>query len=88
MSDQTTVDDIGFDGVTVREAIASRTFLGIQQLMEDIQVGTLTFDAAYRAISVLLEVTLPFCDPGSKGAIAELQKALEQERRQRASAQP
>jgi len=76
-------DDVGFDGVTVREAIASRTLLGLERLMQDMRDDNLSFEAGHRAITVLLETTMPFCDPGSQVVLRQVEADLKRKAKQR-----
>lgn len=66
-------EEIGFDGVTVREAIASRTLQSLEKLLEHWRSGALTFEAAHIAVVLLLEATFPFCDPTSKEILSQVQ---------------
>jgi hypothetical protein len=79
-----TYDEVGFDGLTVREAIASRTLLGLDRLMEALRLGRMSFEQVHEAITVLLDTTMPFCDPGSqvllRGLEAELKRQLQSRR--------
>lgn len=68
------MDDVGADGVTVREAIASRTLLGINQLIEAYRDKRLDLPSAYLGLKVLVETTLPFCDPESKLIVSQVMK--------------
>jgi hypothetical protein len=81
-----TVDEVGFDGVTLREAIASRTLEAVNRLMDFYKEERLSFDQMHFAVTVLIEANLPFVDPGSKVLIAQVQAHLRREEMQRAEA--
>lgn len=68
------MDEVGADGVTVREAIASRTLAGLNTLIDAYNAKQLDLPSAYLAIKTLVEVTLPFCDPASKEIINQVMK--------------
>jgi hypothetical protein len=72
-------NEVGFDGVTVREAIASRTLEGVTRFSEHVKSGRLSFEDGHEAITILLEVTMPFCDPTTKNLLHQIQKQLDRE---------
>ena len=80
------LDQRGADGETVREAIARRTLGGIAELIEAHKDGALDFEATHRALKVLVEVTLPFCDPTSKDVVNQVMSQWDRERENRRQA--
>lgn len=73
----------GADGLTVREAIARRTLLGLEVLVEAHKRGELEFDAALLAIRTLVETTLPFVDPDTKHIISHVVRKWDDEAEER-----
>jgi len=73
------MDEVGFDGVTVREAIAARVLQGIQRIVEAQKAGQMSFDHALITMDILVEVTLPFVDPGSKDLVRQIHAAYRRE---------
>lgn len=67
-------DNIGFDGISVREAIALRTLEAVDRLVEAQQIAKLTWDAFMVSSTILLETVLPFCDPETKQLLTQIQK--------------
>lgn len=70
----TSADDVGADGVSVREAIAARTLAAINRVTESYNRKEITFPAAYLAITSIVDVTLAFCDPTSKTILHQVCK--------------
>lgn len=68
------VDEVGFDGVTVREAVASRTMLGLGTLIAAYNDKHLDLPSAYLAIKTLVETVAPFCDPDSQTIVNQVMK--------------
>jgi hypothetical protein len=73
------MDDVGADGLTVREAIARRVMIGLGRLAQAHKSGELGFEAAYLGIKVLVETTLPFVDPTSAQLINQIMKLWDEE---------
>lgn len=68
------VDELGFDGVTVREAIASRTLAGINTLITAYNAKRIDLPSTHLALKTLVEATMPFCDPVSKQIVDQVMR--------------
>jgi hypothetical protein len=73
----------GADGLSVREAIARRTLLGLEQLVLAYKRGELDFPAALLAIRTLVETTMPFVDPSTKHLINQVVRKWDDEAEER-----
>jgi hypothetical protein len=80
-------DERGFDGLTVREAIARRVLIGLNDLVEMHKDGGLDFDSTRIAIRVLVESTMPFVDSETKTIINHIVRKWDDEAEERRIAQ-
>ena len=80
------LDGRGADGLTVREAIARRTLIGLETLVQAYKQGTLDFDAALLALRTLVETTMPFVDPSTKHLINQVIRKWDDEAEERRAA--
>jgi hypothetical protein len=77
------LDEKGVDGLSVREAIARRTLIGLEQLVQAYKNTELDFDGALIAIRTLVETTLPFVDPSTKHLLNQVVRKWDDELEER-----
>lgn len=73
------LDEVTYEGITTRQAIARRVCLGLEDLIGAHDAGMIDFRAMKLAAEVLVDVTLPFVDASTKQVITDAIKGIEYE---------
>jgi hypothetical protein len=80
------INERGADGLTLREAVARRTLMGLETLIAAHKRGELDFDATLLALRTLVETTMPFVDPSTKHLINQVIRKWDDEAEERRAA--
>lgn len=73
------LDEVSFEGITTREAIARRVLLNLEELIQAETDGKIPFKTMQIAFNAVVDATMPFIDTKTRAAINVIQAEIETE---------